>query len=82
MLCFVFHENLEVQIFLVGKAVGGDNIVLILYYYCFNIFTQKITCKGIALPFYEHMNNEYSFYIPLAIRFSDKLAVILKRAQI
>lgn len=82
MLCFVFQENLEVQIILAGRAVGGDNVVFILYYYCFNIFTQKITCKGIALPFYQRMNNEHSFYIALAIRFSDKLAVILKRAQI
>ena len=61
--------------------LGEDNAVFILYYYCFNIFIWKITFRNIALPFYEHMNNEH-FYTSLAIRFSDKLAVILKRAQI
>jgi len=75
-------QETEIKKQLHTVILGDDNVVFILYYYCFNIFICKITFRNIALSFYEHMNNEHCFYTSLAIRFSDKLAVILKRAQI
>ena len=50
------------------KYICDDNVVFILYYYCFNICICKITFRNIALSLYEHMNNEHCFISRLVLK--------------